>query len=446
MPTAQERRGHECLDTGQRHLATDDAGAHRKDVGVVVFAAEPGRDRIGRLHATDAADLVGNDGLAGAAAAHHDAEVALAGGNRARRRSDVVRIVDRLGRIDTEVDDLVAGQGEPFGDWLFQREAGVIGRQGNAHDLTVANGAEANLGESPGWSKVGAMLNSTFRLFTIRGIEVGVHYSWLIIFALVSFSLSVYIFPSVPGIPRMADLEFWVLGVLTAVLLFASVLVHELAHSFVALARGLKAKSITLFIFGGVSNLSGDSKDSSTEFLVAIVGPLTSFALAAISFALASAIDEPRASLVFSYLFFINLTLGIFNLVPGFPLDGGRVLRAILWRVTGNVRRATVWAANVGRLVALLMFGYAAYLLVVENSVIGAVWTAAIAWFLYTAASGSVQQLVFEQRLKRVHVGDAITRDEVTVTPDITVADLVDRYLLPAARTAMLASTIASTA
>jgi CBS domain-containing protein len=199
----------------------------------------------------------------------------------------------------------------------------------------------------------------------------------------------------------------------------------------------LKARSITLFIFGGVSNLSGDSKDSSTEFLVAIVGPLTSFALAAISFGLASVIDEPRVSLVFSYLFFINLTLGIFNLVPGFPLDGGRVLRAILWRVTGNVRRATVWAANVGRLVALVMFGYAAYLLVVENSVIGAVWTAAIAWFLYNAASGSVQQLVFEQRLKRVRVGDAITRDEVTVTPDITVADLVDRYLLPAARTAM---------
>ena len=212
-------------------------------------------------------------------------------------------------------------------------------------------------------------------------------------------------------------------------------LVHELAHSFVALARGLKAKSITLFIFGGVSNLSGDSKDSATEFLVAIVGPLTSFALAAISFGVASVIDEPRASLVFSYLFFINLTLGIFNLMPGFPLDGGRVLRAILWRVTGNVRRATDWAANVGRLVALLMFGYAAYLLVVENSVIGAVWIAAIAWFLYNAASGSVQQLVFEQRLKRVRVGDAITRDEATVTPDLTVAG-PGRSLLVARRPA----------
>jgi Zn-dependent protease/predicted transcriptional regulator len=284
---------------------------------------------------------------------------------------------------------------------------------------------------------VAAMLNSTFRLFTIRGIEVGVHYSWLIIFALVSFSLSVYIFPSVPGIPRLADLEFWVLGILTALLLFVSVLVHELAHSFVALARGLKARSITLFIFGGVSNLSGDSKDSATEFLVAIVGPLTSFALAAISFGLASVIDEPRASLVFSYLFFINLTLGIFNLVPGFPLDGGRVLRAILWRVTGNVRRATVWAANVGRLVALVMFGYAIYLLAIENSVLGAVWTAAIAWFLYSAAAGSVRQIDLEQRLRRVRVGDVITRDEATVTTDISVADLVDRYLLPAARIAV---------
>jgi len=281
------------------------------------------------------------------------------------------------------------------------------------------------------------MLNNSLRLFTIRGIEVGVHYSWLIIFGLVTYTLAIGVFPEALRPIRVPELEYWILGAITSLLLFASVLIHELAHSFVAQARGINAKSITLFIFGGVSNLGGDAKDSTTEFVVAIVGPLTSFVLAAISFAAASVIDEPRVAIVLSYLFFINLTLGIFNLVPGFPLDGGRVLRAILWRVTGNVKRATVWAANVGKLVAFLMFGYAVYTVVVNNNFIGGLWTAAIAWFLFTAASGSVQQLVFEQRLRRVRVGDVIRRDETTVTPDVTVADLVDRFLLPGARSAL---------
>ena len=176
-------------------------------------------------------------------------------------------------------------------------------------------------------------------------------------------------------------------------LLFVSVLIHELAHSFVALARGLAARSITLFIFGGVSNLSGEAKSATTEFLVAIVGPLISFVLAAIAFVLASVIDEPRFDLVASYLVYINVVLGLFNLVPGFPLDGGRVLRAILWGTTGNPRRATTWAANVGKLVALLLFAYGVAQLL-DGQIVGGVWMAAIAWFLYSAASASVQQFV----------------------------------------------------
>lgn len=281
------------------------------------------------------------------------------------------------------------------------------------------------------------MLSNSFRLFTIRGIEVGVHYSWLIIFGLVTWSLSVYVFPGVPDIPRLSQVEYWVLGALTSILLFASVLIHELAHSFVALARGLKARSITLFIFGGVSNLSGEAKSASTEFLVAIVGPLTSFALAGITYGLASVVTEPRAELVLSYLFLINLTLGIFNLIPGFPLDGGRVLRAILWGTTGNVRRATEWAANVGKLVAYLLFGYAVFTILDGRNFIGGLWTGAIAWFLHNAASSSVQQLVFEQRLRRVKVADVIHPDDTTVSPDMTVAELVDQYILPAARRAV---------
>jgi Zn-dependent protease/CBS domain-containing protein len=282
------------------------------------------------------------------------------------------------------------------------------------------------------------MLHNSFRLFTIRGIEVGVHYSWLIIFGLVTWSLSEFVFPNAPGVPQLSTVEYWILGVVTSLLLFASVLIHELAHSFVAKARGLNARSITLFIFGGVSNLAGEAKEPATEFLVAIVGPLTSFVLAGISFALATVISQPHTELVLTYLFLINLSLGIFNLIPGFPLDGGRVLRAVLWSATGNVRRATEWAANVGKLVAYLMFGYAIYLFLgPPRDAFGGLWTAAIAWFLHNAASTSVQQLVFEQRLRRVRAADIVRPDETTVPPGISVAELVDRYILPAARRAV---------
>ena len=280
------------------------------------------------------------------------------------------------------------------------------------------------------------MLRNSIRLFNIRGIEVGLHYSWLIIFALITWSLSGYLFPD--RYPGLSQVEYWLLGGLAAILLFASVLIHELAHSFMARARGLDARSITLFIFGGVSNLGGEAKRPSTEFLVAIVGPLTSFVLAGLSYVVLILLPEVRVELVAGYLVFINLVLGLFNLVPGFPLDGGRVLRAILWTVTGNMRRATEWAATVGKFVAYLMFGVAILLFFAEPpDLIGGLWLSAIAWFLHNAASSSVQQLVFESRMRKVRVRDIVRRDDVTVSPETTVAELVDEYLLPRNRRAM---------
>jgi Zn-dependent protease/CBS domain-containing protein len=278
------------------------------------------------------------------------------------------------------------------------------------------------------------VLRNSFRLFTVRGIEVGVHYSWLIIFALVTWSLSTFELPR--QLPRQPSIEYWILGALTSLLLFASVLIHELAHSFVALARGLSARSITLFIFGGVSNLSGDAKSASTEFLVAIVGPLTSFILAGVFLGIALAFDEPRVSVVASYLLYINLVLAIFNLIPGFPLDGGRVLRAVLWSATGSVRKATEWAALVGKLVAYGLFGLG-ILFVLEGNLIGGLWMSAIAWFLYNAASSSVQQVVFEARLRKVRAGDIVRPDDLTVPPGITIDELVEKYLLPGNRRAV---------
>ncbi|HUG48062.1 MAG TPA: site-2 protease family protein [Candidatus Limnocylindria bacterium] len=281
------------------------------------------------------------------------------------------------------------------------------------------------------------MLQNSFRLFTIRGIEVGVHYSWLIIFFLLTWSLSVFVFPAT--VPGLQAVLYWVMGASAALLLFVSVLIHELAHSFMALNRGLAARSITLFIFGGVSNLGGEAKQPSTEFLVAIVGPLTSFALAALSALVVVALGAPEqnpAAAVVAYLAFINVVLGVFNLIPGFPLDGGRVLRAVLWTGTGSLRRATEIAATVGKIVAWGLFAFGVFMVLYGNA-LGGVFMAAIAWFLHNAASSSVQQVVIETRLSKIRVADILRGDDTTVSPELTVAELIEDHLLPGNRRAM---------
>ena len=247
MPAPLELAVHESVDAAKADLTANDPGAHRQNVRIVVLAAQSRRDWIGRLNAANAVDLVRDDCLAGAAAAEHDAALAVACGDRSRGRGDVVRIVDRdyVG-IHSEVNHLVAIRGQPVGNRCLEWKASVVRGEGDAHGQTVASAI------------VGGVLGNSIKLFTIRGIEVGVHYSWLIIFALLTWSLSVYQFPAeLRGRPQ---LEYWILGVITTLLLFASVLIHELAHSFVAKARGLNARSITLFIFGGVSNLTGEPK------------------------------------------------------------------------------------------------------------------------------------------------------------------------------------------
>jgi Zn-dependent protease/CBS domain-containing protein len=279
------------------------------------------------------------------------------------------------------------------------------------------------------------VLTNSLRLFTVRGIEVGVHYSWLVIFALVTWSLGGYLFPEMLDQPP--TLTTWLMGAASALLLFVSVLVHELAHSLVANARGLDARSITLFIFGGVSNLAGEAKKPSTELIVAIVGPLSSFALAALGYLLGLVVNDAPASAVIGYFVFINVALGLFNLIPGFPLDGGRVLRAILWTATGSVRRATEGAAAVGRVVAWGLFAFGLWQVLAVGNLFGGIWMAAIAWFLHNAASASVQQVVLETRLRRVRAGDVVRRDDVAVPPGLTVAELIDGYLLPRNRRAM---------
>lgn len=283
------------------------------------------------------------------------------------------------------------------------------------------------------------MLKNSVRLFTVGGIEVGVHYSWLIVFGLLTWTLASSLFPDAYRQlteERLPTGTAWALGAVAALLLFASVLVHELAHSFVARARGLEARSITLFIFGGVSNLSAESKSPATEFLVAVVGPLTSFGLAGVAFVGAFLVDQPHAAIVLNYLWFVNLLLGGFNLVPGFPLDGGRVLRSIVWKVTNSLRRATEIAAGAGQLLGFLFILWGISILFTEQDLMG-LWIAAIGWFLQTAATSSLQQVILETRLRNVRVSSVVRRDPTAVMPETSVAELVEQYLLPGNRRAM---------
>jgi Zn-dependent protease/CBS domain-containing protein len=274
----------------------------------------------------------------------------------------------------------------------------------------------------------------SFRLFRIAGIDVGIHISWLIIFFLVTWSLATGYYPLV--LPEIDPTTAWILGVIASLLLFTSVLIHELAHSLVARAQGLEARSITLFLFGGVSNLGAESPRPRVEFLVAVVGPLTSFVLAAIAFAGTALITEPMAQATLGYLTFINILLGAFNLIPGFPLDGGRVFRSIVWQATGSLRRATEVAARAGQLVAYGFFILGLFIAFTGNW-LGGIWMAAIGWFLHSAASGSAEQVKVEQVLRRTRVGHMLRPDTRGISPDASIAELIDRHLLPLNRRAM---------
>ncbi len=278
------------------------------------------------------------------------------------------------------------------------------------------------------------MLGGSIRLFRVAGIDVRLHLSWLVIFALITWSLAVDYYPT--AVPRIPPAEAWVLGAVSSILLFAAVLVHELAHSLVARARGLEAHSITLFLFGGVSTLQTTAPRASTEFLVGIVGPLASFVLAALAFLVASVVGEPRLEALFGYLALINALLGGFNLIPGFPLDGGRVLRAIIWDLTGDARRALELAVGGGQLVGYL-FMFLGFVQVLEGSLLGGIWIAAIGWFLQMAGSAELRSIRLESGLRGVRVRAVLRPDTSAIGPGASVEDLIEGYLLPGNRRAL---------
>lgn len=262
----------------------------------------------------------------------------------------------------------------------------------------------------------------------MAGIELAVHPSWLVIAFLLTYTLSVALFPDVT--PGLSATQYWLLGAGTAVLFFASVLAHEFAHAILARRLGLKVSGITLFIFGGATSIEADSRRPRDEALIALAGPVTSLLLGAVLLGLGVVIPQREAQTLLSWLGFINVVLGVFNLIPGYPMDGGRVLRAILWRLRGDQLMATRQAAIVGRVVGYLMVGGGVYWALSSRSIGSGLWLALVGWFLATAAESSQQQAGIEHSLSGVRVRDAMDPSPADISPNETVASLVSDRML----------------
>lgn len=270
-----------------------------------------------------------------------------------------------------------------------------------------------------------------FRLGRIAGFEINIDWSWLIVFFLVVYSLSAFYFPRY--YPGMNAATNWFIGIIATLLLFGSVLAHELMHSVVARRYGIVIKGITLFIFGGMSQAQSEPNTPKIEFYMAIAGPLTSLVIAGIFYALAfmgNATNWPLPLLAITgYLGFINLLLGIFNLVPGFPLDGGRVLRSGLWAWLDDLKRATRYASYAGQGFGYLLMTFGFFVLL-GGALISGLWFIFIGWFLAGSARSSYEQLLLRQALSGVDVERVMTTDAPTVDPQVTIDDFVHNYLM----------------
>ncbi|MBW1991633.1 MAG: site-2 protease family protein [Deltaproteobacteria bacterium] len=267
-------------------------------------------------------------------------------------------------------------------------------------------------------------------LFRVAGIRISLDISWFVIFVLVLLALSAGYFPR--HFPGQTSQTYWIAGFIATLLFFASVLIHELAHSLVAIRSGIEIPEITLFIFGGVSRLAQEPKDPETELKIAVVGPLSSFALAAFFWILQAFLRGLQPSMivaVFGYLAWINLALGIFNLIPGFPLDGGRIFRAIWWRRTGSLTRATKIAADMGKGFALALM-FLGGLQIFTGALISGLWLVFIGMFLRGMSIQGYEEVVVRKALEGVRVEEVMVREVISVPPDITVADLVHDYFL----------------
>ena len=278
-------------------------------------------------------------------------------------------------------------------------------------------------------------MRGSWRVGHIAGIEIGIHYTWLLALVFFTWLLGQSYFPA--AYPGWQTYSYWIAGFLSTLILFVSVLIHELAHSLVARARGLQVSSITLFILGGVSNLSEEPEKPGLEFVMAIAGPVSSLVLAGIFwgiwYLLGNQITFARA--IFGYMALANALLAGFNLLPGFPSDGGRVLRSILWKTTGNLLKATNIATIVGRLFAwifiaigiFLVFGFGIFGL---SGFLNGIWLVFIGWFLNSAADNSRHEATLREHLTGVLVRQVMEKNIESVRSDTYISDLVQTIFI----------------
>jgi Zn-dependent protease/predicted transcriptional regulator len=276
-------------------------------------------------------------------------------------------------------------------------------------------------------------MKSSIRLGKLFGIEIGLHYSWFLIALLITMSLGSQFQQSHA---EWGSTTIWALSALTAILFFVTLLAHEMSHAMVARARGLTTRAITLFALGGVAQIEKEPEDAKTEFLVGIVGPLSSAVIGLASLAIAWALGwrigatpatPLRAMLV--WLGYINLSLAAFNMIPGYPLDGGRILRSILWLTSRDALRATERAAAVGKGIALLFIAFGIFRFF-GGAGFGGLWTAFIGWFLLQAATASASSVALTAGLKGVRVSDVMTADCVMLDGNMNVEQFVENHLL----------------
>ena len=271
------------------------------------------------------------------------------------------------------------------------------------------------------------MMNN-IRLGRIAGIPINVHPSWFLIFGLVTWSLASGYFPQ--EYPELSTPILWLLGVFTSLMFFLSVLVHELAHAFVARRNGLPVEGITLFIFGGVASIGDEPPSAGAEFRIAIVGPLASLGLA-LFFEVLFLLDQqiPLLAAPSVWLARINLMLALFNMIPGFPLDGGRVLRAAIWHWTGSLYRATQIASSAGQLVAL-GFNVVGIITIVTGSLFNGLWLIFIGWFLQNAIAANLTHTSLRVLLQDATVAQAMTVNVRRVDYLLPLQRLVDEQVV----------------
>jgi Zn-dependent protease/predicted transcriptional regulator len=284
-------------------------------------------------------------------------------------------------------------------------------------------------------------VKSQIKVGTVFGVELGLHYSWLVIALLITFSLA--------GEFHATNLAWgetvvWSTAILTGVLFFACLFAHELSHALVARMRGLPIHKITLFLLGGVAQMEKEATDPKTEFWMAIAGPITSAVLGFILLGLAFAFGWTRGSspatpgtALLVWLGYINFALAAFNMIPGFPLDGGRVLRAILWWAMGNVERATRVAARVGQAIAVIFIGLGIFRFF-EGAGLGGLWLAFIGWFLLQAASATYLQVRTGTLLSGLRVSDLMSTSYETVSPNMSLQEFVNQQLMRSGRRCFL--------